>query len=226
VIITVHAVGRKTVSAWRLVGRDVVAAASTTAAIGLAVPNGFGWLWTVGKQFSAHTPFAVASAIGQVLAPIVREASFDDLQAGGRITAMTAAVCVVVGVLVTARGRALEHSAGYALLTLALLAPVLEPWYLLWGTLCLAPSAHGSRRVCVLTVTAVACVLDPPGFSPGVTDLLTGTAVAIGAVVLLTLARRDRPRPEHSGGEIEDASAAHRNRLHTARLRTFRRTGG
>ena len=34
---------------------------------------------------------------------------------------------------------------GYALLPIGLLGPVLYPWYLLWGLLCLAPTA---RRHC------------------------------------------------------------------------------
>jgi alpha-1,6-mannosyltransferase len=188
VIIAAHWLGRRSIAAWRLVGRDVLVAAATIAAAGLIQPGGFGWLWTVSKQFSSHTPFAVASAIGEILKPIVRGASYDDLAAGGRITAMTAAVCTIVYLIATARRRALERTAGYALLALALLAPILNPWYLLWGTLCLAPTAvSGPRRIWVLSLCATACVLTPPGFSRMLTNGITAVAVSLAAVIVIVL---------------------------------------
>ena len=78
-------------------------------------------------------------------------ASYDDLAAGARITVVTAMVCVLIYLVVTARQRSLERTAGYALLALAVLSPVTYPWYLLWGVVCLAPAATGVRRVAVLT---------------------------------------------------------------------------
>jgi alpha-1,6-mannosyltransferase len=199
IIITVHWLSRRTVPAWRLIGRDLLVAAGTISACGLIQPGGFGWLWTVSKQFTTHTPFAVASAIGEVLAPIVRAASFDDLAASGRITAMTAAVCTIIYLIITARRRALERTTGYALLALGLLAPSLNPWYVLWGALCLAPTANGPRRIWVLALSAAACVLTPPGFSRLLTNGITAVALVVTAaitIVLLTVdARRTSAEP-------------------------------
>lgn len=180
-IVTVHWLGRRSVPTWLLLGRDVLVAAVTTALAGFPVRDGFGWLWTIAKQFSAHTPFAVTSGVAKLLTPVVRGASYDDLAAGARITAITAMVCVIGYLLVTARQRALERTAGYALLALALLAPVLYPWYLLWGTLCLAPTANGSRRTAVLALCAAGCLLTPPGFTPTTTNVITGIALALVA---------------------------------------------
>jgi hypothetical protein len=194
-IMVVHWLGRRTVPTWLLLGRDLLVAAVTTVIPGLVVTDGFGWLWTVAKQFSAHTPYSVAGAIAKLLSPIVRGASYDDLAAGARITAMTAMVCVVVYLLVTARQRALERTVGYSLLAIALLAPVLYPWYLMWGTLCLAPTATGTRRIAVLALCAAGCVLTPPGFTTTATNVITGIALAVVAAVVvgvLTL-RRESP---------------------------------
>lgn len=195
IIITVHCLSRRTVAAWRLVGRDVLVALGTTVAAGLIQPGGFGWLWTVREQFPAHTPFAPASAIGQILAPIVRGASFDDLAASGRITAMTAAACIIGYLIVTARRRALERTAGYSLLALGLLAPILNPWYVLWGALCLAPTANGARRIWVLGLCATACVLAPPGFSDRAAVWITAGALVVAAAVIgwFLIAERRRP---------------------------------
>jgi hypothetical protein len=181
VVIAVHWLGRRTVAVWRLVGRDLLVAIVITGVIGIAVPDGFGWLSTVGKQFSNHTPFSVAGAIGKALTPIVRGASYDDLAVGGRITAMTAMVCVIGYLVATASHRALERTAGYALLAMGLLAPVLYPWYVLWGALCLAPTANGARRAGVLTLGAAACVLTPPGFSIATTNVITSIDLVVVA---------------------------------------------
>ncbi len=190
IIVVHHAGRRREAGAWQLVGRDVLVAALVVAAAGMVVPHGFGWVETVHKQFAEHTPFSITGGVSAVLSPIVRGASYDDLAIGGRITVVTAMVCVVGYVIATARHRPLDVSAGYALLAMALLAPVLHPWYLLWGTLCLAPTATGERRIAVLTLSAGACALTPWGFSDRVSDALTAALlVAVGAAALVSLVR-------------------------------------
>lgn len=192
-VVAAHLLGRRTIAWWRLIGRDLAVAAGTIVVSALVVPDGFGWLSTVSKQFSAHTPFSVAGAIAKLLNPVVRGASYDDLAAGARITAIAAMVCVIAYLTATVRQRALERTAGYSLLAIALLAPVLYPWYLLWGTLCLAPAASGARRLGVIGLCAAGCVLMPPGFSPTATNVLTGIGLAIVSLVLLAVVfRRER----------------------------------
>lgn len=186
-ILAVHVIGRRTVPVWLLLGRDLLVAAVTTTAAAFVVNDGFGWMSTVSKQFSAHPPYSIATAVAKLLTPIVRGASYDDLAAGARITVVTAMVCVLVYLVVTARQRALERTAGYALLALALLSPVMYPWYLLWAVVCLAPAATGVRRVAVLALSVVGCLLDPPGFSSTTTNVLSGVALIVTAAVLAAL---------------------------------------
>jgi hypothetical protein len=202
-IIAMHLLGRRSLPVWVLLGRDLLVAAVTTVVAGLAVSDGFGWTRTVSKQFSAHPPYSMATAVAKLLTPIVRGASYDDLFAGARITVVSAMVCVVVYLVVTARQRALERTVGYAFLALALLSPVLYPWYLLWGVVCLAPAATGARRVAVLALSVVGCLLNPPGFSTTTTNVLSGFAIAVTAVVLVALPsvrRATRPQPAVTGG--------------------------
>jgi hypothetical protein len=204
-VITVHYLGRRRVPGWLVVGRDLLVAVVVTVGTALAVAGttGFGWITTVDNQFATHTPFSPAGAISTILTPIVRVASYDDLAIGGRITAVTAMVCVLVYLIVTARHRPLDRGAGFALLALALLGPTLRPWYLLWGTLCLAPTATGDRRTAVLALCAAGCVLVPPGFSRPVSYLLTGgLLLIIGAAVIFVL-ERDR----RAGASAETVSA-------------------
>lgn len=230
VIVAVHVVGRRSMPVWQVLRRDVVAAALVTGVLGLIVSGGFGWLTSVSKQFSEHTPFSVAGATAIVLRPIVRDASYDDFAIGGRITAATAMVCVIAYLVCTARHRALELSAGYALLAVGLLAPVLHPWYLLWGALCLAPTARGARRVAVQAICAAGCVLALPGFSDIVTDVLTGAlllaaAASAGFALAATRASARGGSSERSAGQADDPRPARRDRGDVARLRAFRRPG-
>jgi hypothetical protein len=199
-IIAAHWVGRRTIRPWLLIGRDVLVAAVTTVLAGLVVSDGFGWFWTVHNQFSAHTPYSIAGALAKVLEPVVRGASYDDLEAGARITTITAMVFVIAYLIATTRQRALERTVGYSLLAMALLAPVLYPWYLLWGTLCLAPTANGTRRVAVVALCAAGCVLAPPGFSDAATNVVIG--VGLGLVALGIVLRRDRTHRRSHVGEV------------------------
>jgi hypothetical protein len=190
-IVVAHWLAPRRVPAWLLVGRDVLVAAAVTAGCHLLVSDGLGWTGTVSKQFSAHPPFSIASATAKVLAPIVRGASYDDLAAGARITTVTAMVCAFGYLLATIGQRSLERTVAYSLLALALFAPVLYPWYLLWGVLCLAPVATGNRRLVVLALSAAGCVLVPPGFGEITANVLTGCAlVAVVGVIALVLRRR------------------------------------
>ena len=70
------------------------------------------------------------------------------------------------------------------LLAIALLSPVIYPWYLLWGLLCLAPITRGLQRNLVLLACAIASVLALPGL-PGLPADLLAAAFAVLAVILL-----------------------------------------
>ena len=211
--VAAHVTDRRRSPWWRPVGRDLLAAAAVTGGLGLLVSGGFGWIAAAGKQFSTHTPFSVAGATSLVLTPIVRGASYDDFAIGGRVTAVTAMVCVVAYLVATARSRGLERTAGYALLAVGLLAPVLHPWYLLWGIACLAPRATGARRVALLALSAAGCVLVPPGMSETVAYALTG----------VTAARRHRR--ERRGSRADVAPRARRAVSGAGTRRAPRATG-
>ena len=183
-IVAVHLASRRRGRWWQALVRDAAVAAVPIAVTRLAVPDGFGWVRNVRGQFDQHTPFAVADAIGRLVSPVVRGASYDDLAAGGYVTAAAAALCVIGYLVLTPKARGVDAGIGYALLALALLAPVLHPWYVMWGVLMCAPTATGVRRTWVFALTAAGCVLTPPGFGTATSYALTG--VGLGVVALVT----------------------------------------
>ena len=196
---------------WRVLAQDVSVATATIAATRLAVPDGFGWVRTVRGQFDQHTPFAIADAVGRLISPVVRGASYDDLAAGGTVTAATAALCIVGYLVLTPRARSLDAGIGYALLGLALLAPVLHPWYLMWGVLVFAPTATSVRRTWVLALTAAGCLLTPPGFGTSTSYILTGVGLGVvalvAAAVLTAQDRASRASDSASAGDLPHGGA-------------------
>jgi hypothetical protein len=194
-IIVVHALGRRGGSIWLVAGRDAVEAAAVTVAIGLAVPDGFGWIGNVRAQFFEYVPYAPANLVGKLIGPIVPSASFDDLAAGGRLTAVIAATAVVVYLLVSVRYRPADHTVGYALLAAALLAPDVYPWFVVWGVACLAPTVTGMRRTVVMLLSATAVLVMPTGFEDDTTNRIGYVVIAAGCVALAVAAWRARPAP-------------------------------
>jgi hypothetical protein len=187
-ILIAHCVGHRAQVAWRIAARDGAIAVISLAAFSFVVPNGFGWRHNLSTITREHTPFAPASIVSDVVRPIVPSASFDDLAVGGRIAVVIGAVGIVLYLLLTMRYRSLDRTIGYSMLTVGVLSPVLYPWFLLWGTVCIAPNAVALRRDWVVALSCVACVLIPVGFSDAVARTMTLVAlVLIGAVLLPTL---------------------------------------
>lgn len=170
------------------VARDIAVTGVVLVAGFFAVRNGLGWVHNLDTlSRGEHTPFAPASLAADLLDPIVGPASSDDLAAGARIAAAAAAGCIALYLLVTARLRPLDRTIGHSLVAFALLAPVLHPWYLLWGTLVLAPAAVRTRRDFVIALSCVACILSPVGLTGAAA--LNVTRVALGAIALILLGR-------------------------------------
>ena len=189
-VLVAHAVGYRSRPAWRIAARDLAVAALTLTALTLLVRDGLGWRHNLDTLTREHTPFAPASILSDAIRPLVPAASFDDVAVGGRITVVLAAIGVVAYLLATMRARPLDRTVGFSLLAVGLLSPVLYPWYLLWGTLCLAPAAVGARRDWVVALSAVACVLMPAGVAVRTAHPLTFAAlVVIGSVLAPSLYR-------------------------------------
>ena len=184
-VLVAHAVGHRSRIAWRIAGRDLAVAAATLTVPMLIVRNGLGWRHNLDTVTREHTPFAPASILSDAIRPVVPSASFDDVAVGGRITVVLAAVGVVAYLLATMRDRPLDRTVGFSLVAVGLLSPVLYPWYLLWGTLCLAPAAVGVRRDWVVALSAAACVLMPAGFGARTAHAVTLAALVVIGLVLL-----------------------------------------
>jgi hypothetical protein len=201
VIIAVHLGTRRGAAVGTALLRDVAVTLAVVFGLGFAVSHGLRWMHNADDQFSDYTSYAPANLIGRVLSPVVPGASFDDLAAGGRVTGIIAVVAIAGYLVVSARYRPVELSAGYALLATALLAPDIHPWFVLWAVACLGPVATGLWRTTVVVLSAVASLVLVPGFTDAATTRVAVVAICVGGVFLLAALWRHRD-PDHETGAL------------------------
>ena len=101
---------------------------------------------------------------------------------------------------------------GLTLLIFVLLGPVVQPWYLSWGLILLAPVALGQLRSLVIGLSMVTAFIELPGGTQLVTTLLHGdpllivlTLLWILVVMTVPLSSWDQRRPTV---EVERAPTA------------------
>jgi hypothetical protein len=187
-IITLHVLGYpKGRRRLRAALRDTAVGAATIAIVVFTVPFGLGWADNLSAAARAHTPFAPAAVVADLMGFVVTSASYDDQAIGGRVAAAVAALTIVGYLFATARTRPLERTIGFALLAVGVLAPVLYPAYLLLAVLCLAPTATGARRDWVVALSCVTCVLTPVGL--GERGGIYATSIALTVIGAGLLAR-------------------------------------
>jgi hypothetical protein len=137
--------------------RAAVTAATVVAAVFIPINQalGFGWGWVtaLGTPTRVHLLLSPTTALGTVLSHL-----------GGGTAAETAVRLLGVGVSLVAIAAILMTRQRFepgrplalSLLLVVVLAPVLQPWYLLWGLVPLA--AAGPRRLLALCVWVSAVV--------------------------------------------------------------------
>ena len=204
-IIAVHQGGRGRVE-WRRLARDASIGAASVVGFSLTVTDGWGWTRGLDAPALGHTSLAPATLVADMFRPIVRGASFDDLTTAGRITALLAATCIVAYLIATIEHRSLDATVGFGMLAVGVLSPVVYPWYLLGGVLCLIPTARGARRDWLIWVSAVGCLLNPLGFSSAITTALSTAAVAVCLAVIAPRVLRRRRAAKFSRG-VDSLSA-------------------
>ena len=95
---------------------------------------------------------------------------------------------------------------GITLLLFVLLGPVVQPWYLSWGLILLAPVALGQLRSVVIGLSMVTAFIELPGSTQIVSTLFHGdpllivlTVLGLLAVVTVPLASLERRTPPGAG---------------------------
>ncbi|MEU3748687.1 MULTISPECIES: polyprenol phosphomannose-dependent alpha 1,6 mannosyltransferase MptB [Streptomyces] len=156
----------------------------------LAAGTGFGWLRTQSVAGAIHTALSVTSDLGLALGTLLAD---DPDPVKGAVQKL--GLVVAVGLILALARRAWKGRTdpvlglGLALVALVALSPMVQPWYLLWGTVVVAAVAWHSRAGQVLAVLSAALVYEtaPSGHTPWYGFVLAGLVLALGLVWL----RRD-----------------------------------
>ncbi|MDP9091826.1 MAG: polyprenol phosphomannose-dependent alpha 1,6 mannosyltransferase MptB [Actinomycetota bacterium] len=162
--------------------RVCVVVAATTAALSASVSDGWGWLGQLGTPAFGFTPAAPATALALAFHPAL---VWTHVMSAGALTWASRAVVVAIGLvfvihlLRTSSRREPARTAGFILLAVALLSPVIYPWYLLWGVTCLAVSEGRRLRLLLVSLSIVGSLMAVQG--------LTYSGIAVVASLLVTL---------------------------------------
>ncbi len=162
--------------------------------------TGFGWLRTQSVAGTIHTALSLTSDLGLGLGLLLADDPDpvkDLVQKLG-----LAAALVLIAVLARRSWRGLLDPVlglGLSLVALVALSPMVQPWYLLWGTAVVASVAWHGRAGQILAVLSAALVYEtaPSGRTPWYGFVAAGAVAALG----LLWARREPGR----AGAAEDA---------------------
>jgi hypothetical protein len=180
---------------WRNRVRPVLTAALITIAVlaFLSVVSGLGWGW-VGNLETPGTVrswLAPTTAIGLGLSGILHaigwHVSTTAVLSGARVLGFTVAGAATVYLLKISDRIGGLKALAISLLLFVVLGPVVQPWYLTWGLLLLAPVAFGRWRTLIIAVSVLSPFIGLPGGRTLLDQLIHSDplSVALAFVVLL-----------------------------------------
>ncbi|MGW4702161.1 polyprenol phosphomannose-dependent alpha 1,6 mannosyltransferase MptB [Streptomyces sp. NPDC004285] len=160
-------------------------AGAVAAGASLLAGTGFGWLRTQSVAAAIHTPLSLTSDLGLALG-LLSGGEAEPVKGVVQKLGLVAALAVVAALAWRAyRGR-LDPvlGLGLSLVALVALSPMVQPWYLLWGTVVVAAAAWRGRAGQVLAVLSAALVYEtqPSGHTPWYGFVLAGLVLAAGLV--------------------------------------------
>lgn len=210
---------------WRSRIRPVARAAAvsgvTMVAVTYAVGLGWGWVTALSNPASVSSWMDPATGIGGLVARIVNGVGLGEhattIVGVARWLGLGAAAVLGVWLLLRSDGGVSSLRAiGLTMLAVVVLGPVVQPWYLVWGLVLLAPLVEGRARSSLVLASAVMSFLGLPGgrmlLSHLARDgpLMVLAALAVLAAVglaslaprLRQLAKQRRARPGPRRGDI------------------------
>ncbi|MDX6222261.1 MAG: alpha,6-mannosyltransferase [Frankiales bacterium] len=179
----------------RAAGGAVVAAVLPWLLAAAVQPDALGFVAGLRSSLSGRTIYGPSTAVTELLAGAGHVAGTDvdfaRLLSAVQLAGIAAAAALALALLLTARRRPPAETIGLTLLGVALLGPVVYPWYLTWGLFPLVAAGRAGRRLSGLSVAAIFTAL--PGcqqlsvFLPARTTPSAPWVVA-AAVVIVSLA--------------------------------------
>jgi hypothetical protein len=180
---------------WRERVRPMLSAALVggLVMIALSVETGLGWGWiaNLATPGTVTSWLAPATGVGILLAHLVHVVGLGNplrpLLSFTRVTGLIAAL--VAGLVLLWRSDRIGwlKAMGITCLLVTVLGPVVQPWYLSWGLILLAPIATGKLRSLLITLSIASAFIGLPGGRNLAYDLLHTDPLTVAAALLACL---------------------------------------
>jgi hypothetical protein len=209
---------------WRARARMLVRAGLVTVAVmgALSLVSGLGWGWiaNLGTPGTVRSWMAPATAVGLAISGTAHVMGIGMSLAG--VITLTRAIGLIAAAMIALyclrhRERiGLLPALGITMLAFVVLGPVVQPWYLTWGVILLAPIATGRMLWAILGISTVAPFIGLTGGADLLNQLVHTDPVSMVLAVMVLWAvaivplgnwttswRIDRsklrPAPAHAG---------------------------
>jgi len=188
----------------RPVATALLIAASVMAAISELAGIGWGWISGLSNPDAVRSYLDPATGLALLAARFLQAIGLPSnahlLITLARGSGLLLAAVIALYLLVRSERLGSLQAIGWSFLALVLLSPVVQPWYLAWGFVFLAPVAEGLVRRVLIIASGVACYVQLPGgrsllgeiasANPWFVALACVMLVGIASVVLLPRIRR------------------------------------
>lgn len=170
-------------------------ALASLVVLGLSFASGLGvgWIANLDTPGTVRSWLAPATGIGMVLGWALHAVGITAISTAGvlsitRVLGLGAAAAISVCLLLRSDRVGALRAMGISMLLFVALGPVVQPWYLTWGVVLLAPIAAGKLRVLLVAVSSLAPFVGLPGGRTLLDDLIHYNPIAVAAALLVLLA--------------------------------------
>jgi len=168
-----------------LIGAAVMGALSVVSGLGV------GWVANLATPGTVRSWVAPATGIGMGLSGLLHSVGLD-VGPGGvlsvtRVLALGGAVAASVYLLKVSDRVGGLTALGLSMLLFVILGPVVQPWYLTWGIVLLAPVAMGRLRSALIVLSVASPFIGLPGGKTLLDQLIHSNPLAVAAALLVLL---------------------------------------
>jgi alpha-1,6-mannosyltransferase len=158
---------------------------------------GFGWIGNLETPGHVVSWMSPATGLGMGLAGLLHLLGFSLSTSSAigisRMIGLVATFVIVVWLLFNADRIGWLKALGFSLVAIVVLGPVVQPWYLTWGLLLLAPIAVGRVRTAVIALSVVSPFVGLPGGEDLLKGIVSAPMVETGLVLFLLWALLGAP---------------------------------
>ena len=181
---------------WRQRVRPLARAGAIGSAVvlGLSVVSGLGigWIANLDTPGTVRSWLAPATGIGMLLSGVLHGAGLTGVPmatvlSGTRVLGLSAAAGLSVYLLFKSDRVGAVRAMGISMLLFVVLGPVVQPWYLTWGVVLLAPVAAGKLRAVLVALSALSPFIGLPGGRTLLDELIHYNPIAVAAALLVLL---------------------------------------